>query len=187
MYADDTQIFSAATDLAELTENLNHDMNKLREWLIRNKLQHHPTKTKVMYIGSRHNLKTMNDDLSVVINNQPVPREWSFICLGVKLDETLEWNGHIEHIGMMKRIKPFVPANTSQTIYCELIQPYFDYCSPLWGVCNKQLKDKLQKFQNRAARIIAGASFETRSADVLRSLAWDDLETRRCTIKSILL
>ena len=44
-----------------------------------------------------------------------------------------------------------------------------------------------QRFQNRAARIIAGASFETRSADVLRSLAWDDLETRRCTTKSILL
>ncbi len=88
---------------------------------------------------------------------------------------------------MMKRIKPFVPANTLQTIYCALIQPYFDYCSPLWGVSNKQLKDKLQKFQNLAARIIAGASFETRSADVLRSLASDDLETRRCTIKSILL
>ncbi len=31
LYADDTQIFSAAKDLAELTENLNHDM---REWLI---------------------------------------------------------------------------------------------------------------------------------------------------------
>ena len=195
LYADDTQIFSAAKDLEKLTENINHDMNKLREWLIRNKLHHHPTKTKVMYIGSRHNLKIMNDDLPVVINNQLVPRERSFTCLGVKLDETLEWNEHIEvickkvaaGIGMMKRIKPFVPANTLQTIYQALIQPYFDYCSPLWGVCSKQLKDKLQRFQNRAARIIAGASFETRSADVLRSLAWDDLETRRCTTKSILL
>ncbi len=78
----------------------------------RNKLQHHLTKTKVMYIGSRHNLKTMNDDLPVVINNQPVPRERSFTYLGVKLDETLEWNEHIEMIcktvaagiGMMKRM-----------------------------------------------------------------------------------
>ena len=119
LYADDTQIFSAAKDLEKLTKNINHDMNKLREWLIRNKLQHHPTKTKVMYIGSRHNLKTiMNDDLPVVINNQLVPRERSFTCLGVKLDETLEWNEHIDvickkvaaGIGMMKRIKPFVPA-----------------------------------------------------------------------------
>ena len=79
----------------------------------------------------------MNDDLPVVINNQLVPRERSFTCLGVKLDETLEWNEHIEvickkvaaGIGMMKRIKPFVPANTLQTIYQALIQPYFDYCS----------------------------------------------------------
>jgi hypothetical protein len=46
------------------------------------------------------------------------------------------------------------------------------------GVCNKTLRDKFQKFQNRAARIIAGASYEIRSADVLRTLDWDNLETR---------
>ena len=67
--------------------------------------------------------------------------------------------------GMMKRIKPYVPAYTLQTIYSALIQPYFDYCSPLWEVC-KTLKDKLQKFPNRAAKIIAWVSFDTRSADV---------------------
>ena len=88
---------------------------------------------------------------------------------------------------LRKRIKPYVPANTLQTIYRALIQPYFDYCTPLWGVCNKQLKDKLQKFQNWVWRIIAGASYENRSADVLRSLAWDNLETRRRTTKSTLL
>jgi hypothetical protein len=92
LYADDTHNFSAAKDLEKLIENINHDMNKLREWLIRNKLQHHPTQTKVMYIGSWHNLKIMNDDLPVVINNQLVLRERSFTCPGVKLDETLEWN-----------------------------------------------------------------------------------------------
>ena len=62
LYADDTQIFLAATDLTEVNENLNHDMGKLTEWLDRNKLQHHPTKTKLMYIGSRKNLKTVNSD-----------------------------------------------------------------------------------------------------------------------------
>ena len=46
------------------------------------------------------------------------------------------------------------------------------------GVCNKTLRDNLQKFQNRAARIIAGASYEIRSADVLRTLDWENLETR---------
>ena len=59
-----------------------------------------------------------------------------------------------------------------------LIQPYFDYCSPIWGVCNKTLRDSLQRFQNRAARIIAGFSYESRSTDVLRSLDWENLERR---------
>ena len=59
-------------------------------------------------------------------------------------------------------------------------------CFLLRGVYNK-LKKKLQKFQNQAARIIAGASYETRSAVVLRSLTWDNLKTRRRTTKSTLL
>ena len=32
----------------------------------------------------------------------------------------------------VRYVKPFVPPATLQTIYKALIQPYFDYCSPLW-------------------------------------------------------
>ena len=35
---------------------------------------------------------------------------------------------------------------------------------------------ELQRFQNRAARIIASANYETNSADVLESLGWETLE-----------
>ena len=90
-------------------------------------------------------------------------------------------------LGLTPALSPYVPANTLQTIYSALIQPYFDYCSPLWGVCNKTLKDRLQKFQNRAAKIIAGVSLDTRSAEVLRSLGWNELEVRRPTSKSLLI
>ena len=93
------------------------------------------------------------------------------------LDERLRWDLHVEKtckkvggvIVVMKRIKHFVPDDTStlQTIYCAMIQPYFDNCSPLWGNFSAHLKEKLQRFQNRAARIIAGANYETNSADVL--------------------
>ena len=75
LYADDTQIFSAATDLTELNENLNHDMGKLTEWLNRNKLRHHPTKTKLMYIyiASRQNLNAINCDSSIMIKISRFP------------------------------------------------------------------------------------------------------------------
>ena len=51
-----------------------------------------------MYVGSRQNLKTINCDSSIMIKNELVSRVRSFTCLGVELDESLEWNDVIEMI-----------------------------------------------------------------------------------------
>ena len=51
LYADDTEIFSSY-DFTELIGNLNSDLNHIRNWLVKNKLQHHPTKSKFMFTGS---------------------------------------------------------------------------------------------------------------------------------------
>jgi hypothetical protein len=45
------------------------------------------------------------------------------------------------------------------------------------GLCGTQLLDKLQKFQNRAARRIVGASYEIESAVVLETLGWETLKS----------
>ena len=87
----------------------------------------------------------------------------------------------------LERIKPFVPNGILQTIYKALIQPYFDYCSPLWGNRSVYLKEKLQRFQNRVGRIISGANYEINSADVLESLGWQTLEERHKRNQSILM
>ena len=71
----------------------------------------------------------------------------------------------------MKRIKPFVPPATLQTIYKALI-------IPLWDTCGKTL-GKIQKFQSRAARVITGPSYDIRSTDVLDALGWQTLDVKR--------
>ena len=45
----------------------------------------------------------------------------------------------------------------------------------------KLLKDKLQRLQNRAARVITEAEYDIRSADVLDRLQWDTLQIRRAS------
>ena len=70
----------------------------------------------------------------------------------------------------MRRIKKFVPVATLETVYKGLVQPYFEYCSPLWETCGKLLKGKLRRFQSRAARVLTGASYDIRSADLIDSL-----------------
>lgn len=166
LYADDTVIHASSNDSSELVSKLNRDLNDLSNWMAKNKLQIHPTKSKHMFIGSSYNIKNKICDQPILINNIPVPRVFSYKCLGVGLDDRLCWDAHIEMIckkvaagfTVLRRVKSYVPSKTLKIIYNALIQPYFDYCCPIWGNCGMGLKEKLQKYQSRAARIITGAT-----------------------------
>ena len=123
-----------------------------------------------------------------------IPIVGSQRCLGVQIDEKLSFENHIDKIktkicsgiGVLRRIKPFVPIDCREILYKSLVQPYFDYCSPLWDTCSKSLKNKLQKLQNRAARVITGDKYDVRSVEILNRLKWDTLEIRRLKMKSTL-
>ena len=100
----------------------------------------------------------------VVVNSIPVSRTDTNKCLGrFRSDEKLSWDSDIDMIckktsagiGAMKCIKPFIPVDTLEKVYKSLAQPYFEYCSLLWDNCGKLLKDKLQRFQSRAARVLS--------------------------------
>ena len=131
MYADDTQIFSSSYDANELVIKLNSDLAHVRNWLIENKLQLHPSKSKLMFIGSSYNWNNKNTEHPVVVNNIPVSRTDTHKCLGVQVNEKLSWDSHIDMIckkasagiGAMRRIKPFVPVDTLEKVYKSLVQP----------------------------------------------------------------
>ena len=103
------------------------------------------------------------------------------------MDETLSWEAHIfEEVGKvakvlapLRRLRPICPQSTLLTIYKSLILPYLDYCSAVWGCIGNGLSQKLEKLQNRAARIITGSGWDVRSAQILRALKWESLADRR--------
>lgn len=57
-------------------------------------------------------------------------------------------------IGAIKRVRHLVPPVTFNYVYQALVQPHFDYCNFIWGICGLMLQNKLQKLQNRAARVL---------------------------------
>jgi hypothetical protein len=107
--------------------------------------------------------------------------------LGVFIDHNLSWNIHIERlckkiasgIGALKRTRPFVPYHTLVSIFNSLVQPHFDYCSVVWGNCSKTLSTKLQKLQNRAARIITYSNFDVNADLLIDRLGWKKLDSQR--------
>ncbi|CAB4012377.1 myosin light chain kinase, smooth muscle-like, partial [Paramuricea clavata] len=57
LYTDDTEIYASSNDCADLVDKVNIDLENIRKWMIHNKLQIHPSKSKHMFIGSPYNLK----------------------------------------------------------------------------------------------------------------------------------
>ena len=101
-YADDTVICASSNDCNDLVAIINADLENIRKWMGKNKLQIHPKKSKYMFVASPHNLKNNINDHPVSINNIPIARIHNYSCLGVKLDERLSWGSHIDYIYAQK-------------------------------------------------------------------------------------
>ena len=72
-----------------------------------------------------------------------------------------------------------MPQSTLLNIYNSLVQPHFDYYSLVWGNCGKTLSNKLQKLQNRAARVITSSNFDVDVDSLFHKLSWKDLKSQR--------
>ena len=49
------------------------------------------------------------------------------------------------------------------------------YCDIVWGNCGKTLRDKLQKLQNRGARLLTFSSYDADATELLEFLGWKNL------------
>ena len=73
-------------------------------------------------------------------------------------------------------------------VYNALIQPHFDYCCEVWDELGKGLSERLQKLQNRAARLIMNFKNEHGQSILARTaLGWTFLEERRSLMKAKLM
>ena len=87
MYADDTHITYAGSDLHWIQFILSHDLEKLSKWLVSNRITLNATKTEVMLIGSRQRLSALSDTLELSIDNIPIEQVSSVKSLGIYIDE----------------------------------------------------------------------------------------------------
>ena len=166
---------------------MNHDLSNVNTWLggTANKLTLNSFKTEFMFIGSRQRLGTYDTSPKLIIDGDIIKQVSSVKSLGVHIDENLSWNMHIEKIakkiasgiGAIKRCRPLVNRTTLESVFNALVQPYFNYCSEVWGHCNKSLSNRLQKLQNRAARILTFSSADPIFATQLETVGYSATNT----------
>ena len=79
-------------------------------------------------------------------------------------------------VSILGRVRSFVSKEAATLVHNTLILPLFDYCDIAWSNLLQQDIDRLQRLQNRSARIITRCS---PSSEEIEQLNWPTLSSRR--------
>ena len=118
--------------------------------------------------------------INLHINEENLDMIGSNKYLGVQIDSELKWREHITFaisrisraMGMLEYAKKYLPLDTVKNMYTSIVEPHFRNCCSVWGCCGETLLDKLQKLQNRAARIVTNSSYDASSLPLIGTLGW---------------
>ena len=100
-------------------------------------------------------MTSMINQTDVILDNTKLDRVTKAKFLGVIIDENLTWKNHINgitkttsrNIGMINKLKFFVPERILRTLYCTLVLPYVNCGILSWGQACKTYLDKIHKLQ----------------------------------------
>jgi len=185
MYADDTTLLFSASDPLTLQQEMNDNMARIAQWFEINQLTLNIKKTKFMIFGTNHSLKDYND-IDLMYGNDKIERVDKFKYLGVIFDPILSWSEHIDYIssiiskriGVIRRVKFYLPPHTLKMLANALVFPHFDYCSAVWSNCNLDHSKSLQILQNKLARVLLSADIKTSVNTLMQTLDWNKLHAR---------
>ena len=177
LFADDSTLsysFDPRTDIQTAHVIVNNELSKINNWLLVNKIKINIEKTNCVLFNCRRNVELPD----VVIGGGVVNRVDTIRFLGVVFDENLKFNSHINYIsgkvsrtvGLLNKLKHYVPMEVLHLIYNSLIAPYLNYCIEIWGGTSACYLDKLLKIQKAAIRNVNLLSFNAHTSTHFKNL-----------------
>ena len=174
LFADDTNIFYQGSDTRELQNTVCSDLSKFYDWFSANKLSLNISKTNYVVFGPL----SKNWDVTIHLNSIKIDKVNTSKFLGVYIDSNLSWSDHINSIsnkisrgvGILSKLKHFIPRTTLRSLYQTLILPHLSYCCSVWSSATKTLLNKLVILQKRAIRHITNAYYLDSTSNLFLSL-----------------
>ena len=166
LFADDTNAVYADKNFKSLELTVNQELCKLFDWLMANKLTLNIKKTNFVIFRPAQRKLTYHPKIMIFDNDQN--RNVALECkefvrhLGITIDNNLSWKHHIDHVaikmsrtvGLICKLRHFLPRHTLLTIYRSLVAPYLTYGLTAWAQAYKSHLEKLLKLQKQALRFI---------------------------------
>ncbi|XP_043212418.1 uncharacterized protein LOC122376591 [Amphibalanus amphitrite] len=164
--------------------SLQEDLNTIEQYAQQWAITFSSSKTITQTFSTRNNYTSPQ----LQFNGQLISKTDTHKHLGLTLSEDLRFKTHVTTIiqkinialSPLYPIAKFLPRQTLNTIYKTYVRPYFDYCDCIYdGHITAHDELRLERLQNRSARLVTNTLHRT-STDKLRDeLGWDSLKTRR--------
>ena len=198
LFADDTSLFTVVQDSDSAANDMNHDLELIRQWAHdwRMSFNPDPQKQAVELIFSRK--KSKADHPEILFNNTSVMKVDEHKHLGIILDSNLSFSAHVKSaisksrkgIGLLKYLSKYLPRHTLNELYKLYVRPHLDYGDVIYHVPAKvckfscsviltSLMEKLESIQYSAARAITGTWRGTSREKLYAELGWEPLNGRR--------
>ena len=189
MYADDTQLYIPISHGEEdqqisTIQNCLHD---IKDWMFNNKLKLNDDKTEIIMLGTNQLRANIKFD-ALDLGNATVKVESSSAIrnLGFYFDPDFSMKTHVTricqtmhyHLRNIGKIRKFIDENTAKILVHAFILSHLNYCnSLLFGIPDSTLS-RLQKIQNRAARLVTLSKASDHTQDILKTLHWLPVKER---------
>ena len=179
MYADDTQVHIPINrgEEDQQISTLQNCHQDIKDLMFDNKLKLNENKTEIILIRTNH-LRANVQFESLDLGNATVMVEKSSAIrnLGFYFDPDFSMKTHVTricqtmhfHLRNIGRIRKFIDENTTKILVHAFILSHLDYCnSLLFGIPDSTLA-RLQKIQNRAARLVTLRKISDHAHDILK-------------------
>ena len=158
LYADDANIILTGENMQEIEEKFTKLANVLVEWVDSNGLALNLKKTNYMIFSKQK----ICSNFAPLIANTFIERKTSTRFLGVIVDDQLNWSEHItalktkmaRYVGIMFKIKSFLPMAARLQIFHSFVQSHINYCSLVWGFASKSNIESIFTIQKKSIRAI---------------------------------
>ena len=159
LFANDTNILYADKDLKSLEQTVNAELKNLHDWLTTNKLTLNTKKSNLVIFRPKQKKIRYLPQISIFDSEKIEESAWN---IGVLIDENLSWKNHLDcvitkiskTIGMIAKMRHFVPSSVLKNIYKFLILPYLTYGLVAWGNASKNYLNKIVVLQKRVSNLL---------------------------------
>ena len=157
-FADDNTIYSCADSIAEVVENLKHDLSKVLSWCKANLLAANPSKFQMLIMGEHNS----NLPISISVENVTISSVETVELLGISIDSKLSFSGHISslcrkagyRVRSLNRIRSFLQKKQLALLFNSFILSVFNYAPILWMFCSKASYREINTIHKRALRAV---------------------------------